>query len=171
MEIIISVFLLFCGIAILVIIHICIVGRAFSRGFGADGVPYIKGAGMTLQDLKKLPCFEYSKQQTVSEKETSAAAAAACEAAAAATEAANTDAAILDCAVCLDSFEVGDYCRSLPNCHHYFHVQCVDVWLTKSPFCPVCRTCTVIKLSPKVVSSVGDAGRNATSPNVAVDLC
>ncbi|XP_021743392.1 RING-H2 finger protein ATL56-like [Chenopodium quinoa] len=111
MEIIISVFLLFVGIAISVIIHICIVGMAFSRGFGAEGVPIIKGTRLTLQDLKKMPCFEYSKH-SVAEKGTPAAA---------------TDTAILDCAVCFDSFKLGDYCRSLPNCHYYFHVQCVDI--------------------------------------------
>lgn len=153
MEIIISVFLLFVGIAILVIIHICIVGRAFSRGFGTDGVPIIKGAGMTLQDLKKLPCFEY--KPAGGEKGTSAA---------------TTTATIIDCAVCLDSFKDGDYCRRLPNCQHYFHVQCVDVWLAKSPFCPICRTCTV-KLTPKVGSNVGEAGGHTPSTNVADELC
>ncbi|KNA11845.1 hypothetical protein SOVF_131380 [Spinacia oleracea] len=139
-------------------IHICIVGRAFRRGFYADGVPIIKGAGMTIKDLNKLPCFEYKQ-------------AAAVAAAATATATTTT---VVDCAVCLDSFEVGDYCRTLPNCHHYFHVQCVDVWLIKTPFCPVCRTCTITSVtmvSPKVGSNVVDAGRNASSANVADDLC
>lgn len=152
MEIIVSIFLLFLGIAMLVIIHICIVGRAFSRGFETDDFPIIKGAGMTIKDLKKLPCFEYKQGE---EKATSASAAAA----AAAT--------IIDCAVCLDSFKVGDNCRILPNCHHYFHVQCVDAWLIKTPFCPICRSFS--KLLPKVASNIGQAGMDP-SIHVADDV-
>lgn len=121
MEIIISVILLFVGIAVLITIHICIVGRAFRRGFGGTegvlqrgSVPIIRGRGMTPQDLKKIPCFEYKE----GEKGTSTP---------------------IDCAVCFDIFKVGDKCRTLPNCHHFFHVHCIDVWLIMTPFCPICR--------------------------------
>ncbi|KAL2935990.1 RING-H2 finger protein ATL65 [Bienertia sinuspersici] len=92
---------------------------------------------MTNQDLKKLPCFEYTQNEAKQSTTT-------------ATSSVN------DCAVCLETFKVGDNCRLLPNCQHYFHVYCVDEWLMKSPFCPICRTCTAFvaaKLSPKVGSS------------------
>ncbi|KAJ2357734.1 E3 ubiquitin-protein ligase rnf13 [Coemansia erecta] len=44
-----------------------------------------------------------------------------------------------NCAVCLDDFAVGDKVRLLP-CKHYFHVSCIDQWLTKNTaVCPLCN--------------------------------
>ncbi|CAH2080688.1 unnamed protein product [Thlaspi arvense] len=45
-----------------------------------------------------------------------------------------------ECAVCLENFAAGDWCRSLPACRHMFHASCVDKWLVKAANCPVCRT-------------------------------
>ncbi|KAI4376024.1 hypothetical protein MLD38_013824 [Melastoma candidum] len=45
-----------------------------------------------------------------------------------------------DCAVCLLEFERGhDYVRTLPNCAHSFHVDCIDMWLRSHANCPICR--------------------------------
>ncbi|KAJ4961133.1 hypothetical protein NE237_021043 [Protea cynaroides] len=117
MAIVISVILLFVGIAFLVLVHVCVVGRAFRRGFsttsmgerGSNG-----GNSMSIDDLEKLPCFEVKSV----EKESSD----------------------VECAVCLESFNLGDKCRLLPICKHSFHAQCVDSWLLKTPICPICRT-------------------------------
>ena len=142
MEIIISVMLLLLGIVVLIMIHVCIVGRAFRRGFG-DGVlqrgslPNIRAGGLTPHDLNKLPCFEYKE----GEKGTNA----------------TTSSNSTECAVCLDNFKVGDKCRVLPNCHHCFHVSCVDLWLIKSPLCPICRAPT---RPPSKVCSDVDEGSN-----------
>ncbi|KAH9611764.1 hypothetical protein KSS87_009028 [Heliosperma pusillum] len=133
---------------VLVTIHMCIVGRAFSRGFGGEGflqrgsVPIIKGIGMNLQDLKKLPCFEYK-------------------------EGGDKASSSKDCAVCLDNFKVGDKCRILPNCDHWFHVHCVDMWLMKAPFCPLCRSNA--KPTPETRESVID-GQRSTPSTVVDDL-
>uniref|UniRef100_A0A803Q0R4 RING-type E3 ubiquitin transferase n=1 Tax=Cannabis sativa TaxID=3483 RepID=A0A803Q0R4_CANSA len=35
---------------------------------------------------------------------------------------------------------MGDKCRLLPTCNHSFHAECVDTWLLRTPFCPICRT-------------------------------
>jgi Ring finger domain len=49
------------------------------------------------------------------------------------------------CAICLDSFEVGDTLRILPNCNHSFHRSCIDPWLlgtdedVVTSICPTCR--------------------------------
>ncbi|XP_062104787.1 putative RING-H2 finger protein ATL49 [Humulus lupulus] len=127
MAIVISIILLFVGIAMLIFIHVCIVGRAFRRGFGNVLVPERGGAtlatsggastgntSMSKDDLENLPSFHYKTTEDTRSDE--------------------------DCAVCLETFEMGDKCRLLPTCNHSFHAQCVDTWLLRTPFCPICRT-------------------------------
>ncbi|CAI8597677.1 unnamed protein product [Vicia faba] len=127
MEIVISLIILFVGIGILVSIHFCIVGRAFTRDNNSADTQVqsssststsrtTKGMfGDNIGDLKNLPCFDYVEQEKGNNN-------------------------LVDCAVCLESFKVGDACRLLPNCRHSFHVQCIDLWILKKPFCPICRT-------------------------------
>lgn len=43
------------------------------------------------------------------------------------------------CSVCLGEFQAGDTVRALP-CRHQFHRQCIDDWLARSVFCPMCRS-------------------------------
>ncbi|KAA8548083.1 hypothetical protein F0562_004656 [Nyssa sinensis] len=117
MVIVISVILLFVGIGVLILIHVCIVGRAFRRGFGNTSTVENGRFGsrsMSQDDLEKLPCFDFKGGEKGS--------------------------STVDCAVCLDNFKVGDKCRLLPQCRHSFHAQCVDSWLLKTPICPICRT-------------------------------
>ncbi|KAL6524427.1 hypothetical protein OROHE_016098 [Orobanche hederae] len=121
MEIIVSVILLLVGIAVLIIIHVCVVGRAFrghpinSNPIRAEVIP-----GLDPDDIKNLPCFDF--------------AGADGDGAAGSTE------GFVECAVCLDSFSAGDKCRILPKCNHIFHGDCVDSWLLKTGACPICRT-------------------------------
>lgn len=43
------------------------------------------------------------------------------------------------CDICLEEFQEGEMLRTLP-CMHFFHRQCVDVWLTsRDGVCPLCR--------------------------------
>lgn len=120
MEIVISVILLFVGIAVLVVIHVCIVGRAFGRGNqGMNMVVQSSSIGnkrISNEDLKKLPCFDYGDRDK------------------------GSGSSPVDCAVCLENFKNGEKCRLLPNCNHSFHAQCIDSWLLKTPICPICRT-------------------------------
>ncbi|XP_052187893.1 RING-H2 finger protein ATL39-like [Diospyros lotus] len=43
------------------------------------------------------------------------------------------------CPVCLCDFEEGEELRSLGECKHSFHVDCIDMWLYSHSTCPVCR--------------------------------
>eukprot|EP00746_Dinoflagellata_sp_MGD_P018824 gnl/MRDRNA2_/MRDRNA2_143688_c0_seq1.p1 gnl/MRDRNA2_/MRDRNA2_143688_c0~~gnl/MRDRNA2_/MRDRNA2_143688_c0_seq1.p1 ORF type:complete len:285 (+),score=38.91 gnl/MRDRNA2_/MRDRNA2_143688_c0_seq1:78-932(+) len=45
---------------------------------------------------------------------------------------------ILTCSVCLSNISSGDVTRTLP-CQHRFHLYCIEPWLRKQRFCPVCR--------------------------------
>ncbi|CAL5016677.1 unnamed protein product [Urochloa decumbens] len=46
---------------------------------------------------------------------------------------------VLECAVCLTSFEDDDDLRLLPHCSHAFHPECIDPWLQSRITCPLCR--------------------------------
>ncbi|XP_043724590.1 RING-H2 finger protein ATL74-like [Telopea speciosissima] len=141
MAIVISVILLFVGITFLILVHVCVVGRAF-RGFSAGTMEERAsntGNKMSIDDLEKLPCFEFK-----------------------AGEKGNSD---VDCAVCLENFKLGEKCRLLPLCKHSFHSQCVDSWLLKTPICPICRT-TVDSRKYSVIL----IEENSHSSEVAIEL-
>ncbi|KAL3513151.1 hypothetical protein ACH5RR_025868 [Cinchona calisaya] len=42
------------------------------------------------------------------------------------------------CTICLQDIVAGDTARSLPQCHHIFHLACVDRWLVMHGSCPSC---------------------------------
>lgn len=108
--------LLFVGIGILILIHICIVGRAYRRGIGATNIVErgsLASNSMSHEDIEKLPSYAFQSK----DKGTSP----------------------IECAVCLDNLKVGEKCRLLPLCNHSFHAECIDLWLLKTSICPICR--------------------------------
>ncbi|KAG9448714.1 hypothetical protein H6P81_008679 [Aristolochia fimbriata] len=118
MAIVISVVLLFVGIGLLILVHVCIVGRTFRRSLSPNinpgGNERKPSDGISEDDLEKLPSFRFEGLPKGSSP--------------------------IDCAVCLENFRSGEQCRMLPLCKHSFHAQCVDSWLLKTPICPICRS-------------------------------
>ncbi|XP_075497405.1 NEP1-interacting protein 1-like [Primulina tabacum] len=45
----------------------------------------------------------------------------------------------VSCSVCLQDFQLGETVRSLPHCHHLFHLPCIDSWPVRHGSCPLCR--------------------------------
>ncbi|XP_060189608.1 NEP1-interacting protein-like 1 [Lycium barbarum] len=45
----------------------------------------------------------------------------------------------VSCSVCLQDFQLGETVRCLPQCHHMFHLPCIDTWLLRHGSCPLCR--------------------------------
>ncbi|XP_024958753.1 putative RING-H2 finger protein ATL21A isoform X1 [Cynara cardunculus var. scolymus] len=43
------------------------------------------------------------------------------------------------CAICLSDYEPKEEVRTIPECNHYFHAECIDEWLKLNATCPVCR--------------------------------
>nr|XP_025885060.1 RING-H2 finger protein ATL2 [Solanum lycopersicum] len=113
MIIAISMILLFVGIGVLILIHICIVGRAYRRGIGTTNIVErgsLASNSMSHEDIEKLPSYAFQSKDP------------------------------MECAVCLDNLKVGEKCRLLPLCNHSFHAECIDLWLLKTSICPICRS-------------------------------
>ncbi|KAJ6703456.1 RING-H2 FINGER PROTEIN ATL20-LIKE [Salix viminalis] len=43
------------------------------------------------------------------------------------------------CPICLSEYQPKDTLRTIPDCSHYFHANCVDEWLKMNATCPLCR--------------------------------
>ncbi|KAL4384356.1 hypothetical protein GQ457_15G022330 [Hibiscus cannabinus] len=44
-----------------------------------------------------------------------------------------------DCTICLEGFGAGSYAARMP-CSHIFHGECIQEWLKRSHYCPLCRS-------------------------------
>ena len=43
------------------------------------------------------------------------------------------------CPICLSEYQPKETLRAIPDCNHYFHVECIDEWLRMNATCPLCR--------------------------------
>ncbi|KAK7263708.1 hypothetical protein RJT34_31302 [Clitoria ternatea] len=55
---------------------------------------------------------------------------------------------LMECAVCLSPLEGGEMAKLLTNCKHFFHVGCIDTWLSSNATCPLCRARVLPRLEP-----------------------
>lgn len=44
-----------------------------------------------------------------------------------------------ECSICLNEICQDDSIRQLGRCGHAFHRSCIDLWLLRSPHCPLCK--------------------------------
>ncbi|PRQ55728.1 putative chromatin regulator PHD family [Rosa chinensis] len=58
------------------------------------------------------------------------------------------------CSICLSEYQAKDPVRCIPDCHHCFHVECVDEWLRMSATCPVCRNSPAPSPGPSPLSDL-----------------
>ncbi|KAL7949856.1 hypothetical protein V8C42DRAFT_350679 [Trichoderma barbatum] len=63
-----------------------------------------------------------------------------------------------ECTICIDDMKVGDAAAFLP-CKHWFHEECVTLWLKEHNTCPVCRASI-----EKPQERSRNANRRAASP-------
>jgi len=59
------------------------------------------------------------------------------------------------CAICIEQIKVDEWYKQLPECEHYFHADCIDVWLRLRDSCPLCRQ-TVEIPDLEMISDVSD---------------
>ncbi|KAM1376653.1 hypothetical protein PS1_038648 [Malus domestica] len=43
------------------------------------------------------------------------------------------------CPICLGEYRPNETLRTIPQCNHYFHANCIDEWLGRNATCPLCR--------------------------------
>ncbi|KAL2550768.1 RING/U-box superfamily protein [Forsythia ovata] len=43
------------------------------------------------------------------------------------------------CSICLSEYRPKETLRSIPECQHCFHAECIDEWLRMKASCPICR--------------------------------
>ncbi|XP_022737228.1 putative RING-H2 finger protein ATL21A [Durio zibethinus] len=43
------------------------------------------------------------------------------------------------CSICLSEYQAKETIKTIPDCNHYFHANCIDEWLKLNAACPVCR--------------------------------
>ncbi|OWM79631.1 putative RING-H2 finger protein ATL21B [Punica granatum] len=43
------------------------------------------------------------------------------------------------CAICLSEYQPKETIKTIPECNHGFHAECIDQWLELNGSCPICR--------------------------------
>ncbi|KAF4380433.1 hypothetical protein F8388_024726 [Cannabis sativa] len=43
------------------------------------------------------------------------------------------------CPICLSEYRPNETLKTIPECQHFFHSDCIDEWLRLNASCPICR--------------------------------
>ncbi|KAF5002347.1 hypothetical protein FGRMN_358 [Fusarium graminum] len=68
-----------------------------------------------------------------------------------------------ECTICIDEMNEGDMATFLP-CHHWFHEECVTLWLKEHNTCPICRT-PIEKTDPSSNNNNNNGGNSNNGDN------
>jgi len=52
-----------------------------------------------------------------------------------------------ECCICLSLFQGNEKLKMLIECEHVFHSECLNLWLTAHPTCPLCRASLHVRQS------------------------
>ncbi|CAN1264116.1 Putative RING-H2 finger protein ATL21A [Linum perenne] len=60
------------------------------------------------------------------------------------------------CSICLSEYNPKETLKTIPDCHHLFHAECIDEWLRLNGTCPICRNCPqpVLVVSSSTVTTI-----------------
>ncbi|XP_021728105.1 RING-H2 finger protein ATL78-like [Chenopodium quinoa] len=96
--------------------------------------------GLDKKALKTFPVVKYSKEVKIQGLDT-------------------------ECVICLSEFKGGEKVRILPKCHHGFHVNCIDKWLSSNSSCPTCRQ-SLVETCQKIIGC-GDDHQTTSSSSLS----
>ncbi|KAL9658569.1 hypothetical protein ABK040_006107 [Willaertia magna] len=63
------------------------------------------------------------------------------------------------CPICTEDFKVDEPCHKLEKCKHFFHVNCLKLWLEKHNTCPLCRDESILTDCPEYEEKKLDPNR------------
>lgn len=67
------------------------------------------------------------------------------------------------CPICLSEYQPEETLRSIPDCNHYFHANCIDEWLGLNATCPLCRKSPESLGTESLLSSISLSSTSPTS--------
>ncbi|TYI90029.1 hypothetical protein E1A91_D03G095000v1 [Gossypium mustelinum] len=70
------------------------------------------------------------------------------------------------CPICLSEYQPKETLRTIPECNHYFHADCIDEWLKMNGSCPLCRNSPSgsAPITPSITSSGSSSSSSLLSP-------
>ncbi|KDP25298.1 hypothetical protein JCGZ_20454 [Jatropha curcas] len=68
------------------------------------------------------------------------------------------------CPICLCEYEPKETLRTIPECNHYFHADCIDEWLKMNATCPLCRNLPRVSSLGTPASSFSTSSGTPASP-------
>ncbi|CAA0812090.1 RING/U-box superfamily protein [Striga hermonthica] len=73
------------------------------------------------------------------------------------------------CPICLSDYQAKETLRSIPECNHYFHADCIDEWLKLNGTCPLCRNSPDSTTPCSSSLSISSSPSPSTTPSSNLD--